>query len=431
MNGLIIACYNRPQYLRQCLESIKACEIPEDTAIILIDDCSTDAEAVSLFESFYLPDIQVIKMRNQKNSRIAFSLKKAYNRLFTMGCEIVTNLDNDAIVKPEFLKKIFAFTKQHPREIVTAFNSMTKNANGTDRHHVIEKYDGYVTKKSVGGINMACTEYTFRQYIEPALDVSITKSGNWDHMACIRAHEAGSPVVCMTPSLVQHIGFDSSMNHREHPDIAEDFVNLHLPDVTLIGVDCVALPRLYRAVEISQKDIRFGEVKILSSLPSKSPHYQQIQNIASKQQYSEFIIKELSQHVKTSHALIIQYDGYVINWKAWSDEFLQYDYIGATWWYKDNMNVGNGGFSLRSKKLLNHLAADETITQLHPEDHHICRTYRHYLESLGFKFAPEEVANRFAIEACYIPADAAKYGGQFGFHGAAVKGLPTDKMFKK
>jgi glycosyltransferase involved in cell wall biosynthesis len=431
MNGLVIACYNRAQYLKQCLESISACEIPPDTLIVLIDDHSTDAEAKQLFAEFYIPDVEIVKMVNQKNSGIAFSLLKAYNRCFTKGCNVVTNLDNDAIVKPDFLKKVFDFYGKHPRKIVTAFNSMTKNANGTERHHVIERSEGYVTKKSVGGINMVCDQYAFANYIEPALHQSINKTGNWDHMACINAAESGNPVVCMTPSLVQHIGFESSMNHREQPDIAEDFFNLMLPDVTLIGVDCVNLQRLYRVVEISTKDIRFGDIKILSSQPSKSPHYLQIRNIASKEQYSTFIIRELTHHVKTSHVLIIQYDGYVINWKAWSDEFLQYDYIGATWWYKDNMNVGNGGFSLRSKKLLDTLSSDENIKELHPEDHHICRTYRPYLESIGFKFAPEEVANRFAIEACNIPKEAANYGGQFGFHGAAVKGLPADKMFKK
>src|ERR1700687_3454326 len=38
---------------------------------------------------------------------------------------------------------------------------------------------------------------------------------------------------------------------------------------------------------------------------------------------------------------------------AWREEFLGCDYIGAQWfWHDDAMRVGNGGFSLRSRKLL-------------------------------------------------------------------------------
>lgn len=87
------------------------------------------------------------------------------------------------------------------------------------------------------------------------------------------------------------------------------------------------------------------------------------------------MIKELNKYIETSYVLIIQYDGFILNPDAWTDEFLEYDYIGAPWWYTDDCNVGNGGFSLRSKKLLEILANDDSILETHPEDHHICRTY--------------------------------------------------------
>jgi hypothetical protein len=56
----------------------------------------------------------------------------------------------------------------------------------------------------------------------------------------------------------------------------------------------------------------------------------------------------------------------------------------------------------------------------HPEDHVICRTYRKYLEEKhGIKFAPIEVARKFAIEG-YNHWDKT-YNGQFGFHSTAVR----------
>lgn len=131
------------------------------------------------------------------------------------------------------------------------------------------------------------------------------------------------------------------------------------------------------------------------------------------------MVKDLYKYVDTDYVLIIQSDGYVKNPTAWMDEWLSYDYIGATWWYNDKFNVGNGGFSLRSRKLLQILATDRNIVRTHPEDHHICRTYGRYLtKKCGIRFAPDEVAKKFSIEG-YKQKDKT-YSGQFGFHGGAV-----------
>ena len=68
----------------------------------------------------------------------------------------------------------------------------------------------------------------------------------------------------------------------------------------------------------------------------------------------------------------------------WDPKFLNYDYIGALWpHYKENQ-VGNGGFSLRSKKLLE---SSRKLIEENPdynlpliEDDYICREKRLDLE---------------------------------------------------
>ena len=202
---------------------------------------------------------------------------------------------------------------------------------------------------------------------------------------------------------------------------------INLKNVTLVGIDCLNLNRLFKAIEISTEKINFAEIKILSSI--KNDKVIKIPKISSIEEYSKFMIKELNNYVDTDYVLIIQYDGFVLNEKAWSDAFLNYDYIGACWWYSDKMNVGNGGFSLRSKKLLTILQKDENILLYHPEDHQICREYGIYLKNeYGIKFAPNEIANIFSIEGVdintknkYMPKttfnETNKWNGQFGFHG--------------
>ena len=194
----------------------------------------------------------------------------------------------------------------------------------------------------------------------------------------------------------------------------------NLPNVTLLGLDCLDINRLKLAADICQKDIEFGAVKLLSSIPDRDPRVVAVDKVDSIEKYSEFCIKKMNDYVDTEFVLIIQYDGFILNPHSWTDEFLKYDYIGAPWWYEDDNNVGNGGFSLRSKKLLSILANDDKINEFHPEDHHICRTYGDYLKSLGIKFAPESVARRFSIEGCLMGPPEVKYGSvwtdEFGFH---------------
>ncbi len=43
------------------------------------------------------------------------------------------------------------------------------------------------------------------------------------------------------------------------------------------------------------------------------------------------MIKRINSYVATPFALVIQYDGFILNPDAWRDEFLDYDYIGAPW----------------------------------------------------------------------------------------------------
>jgi glycosyltransferase involved in cell wall biosynthesis len=418
--GLVITCFNRPQYLSKCLESLAAADLSALHCIVIVNDASTDAETLRLFREFYIDGVPIIKMTNERNLKVYGSLKRGWDKCVEQGCDVLMNLDSDAIVKADFVERLTDAVLNNQVHVVTGFNSRNKKKDGTDRHPVVSVHDGYLMKQSVGGINFAFTGIVYKLLVSPVLERCIDNPVNWDHHVCIDAMKADRPIICLTPSCVQHIGFDSSMGHNEPPDVACDFYNLALPDVTLVGVDCADVNRLIRSADACTKDIKFAGVKLFSSVPTKHESVLKCGNIKSKEQYSQFIVRDLYPHIETSHALIIQHDGHVVNYKAWNDEWLQYDYIGATWWYKDGMNVGNGGFSLRSRKLMEMLATDPEIKIIHPEDHAIGRVYRPYLESKGIKFAPDEVANRFSIEAHNSPKPANRYSGQFGFHGYNV-----------
>lgn len=387
--AVLIITYNRPQYLKETLWSLEKADVSKIDAMLIVDNNSTDAETLSLISHY-----RVIHQPTQQG--ISANLITGYEILFNEGYDIVINFDSDAIIRPDCIEKLLALYK--PGRLLTGFHSTTKSANGEDRHIITAQHDGYCLKESVGGINFVVDRYSYENYVKPAL-ISTNPHGNFDHISCLNA----GGVICAVPSLVQHIGFESSLNHFENPDVADDFYYWDLPNVTLLGVDSNK-ERLDIAKDKCTKWMRFSKVVTLN--PS----------LTSKEQYSIFMIKEAYKYIDTSHVLIFQHDGFVNNYKKWDNDWLQYDYIGAPWWYSDGYNVGNGGFSLRSKRLMEIIATDININQYHPEDHVICRVYRKYLENTyNIRFAPLEAAEKFAFEGYRQPSKFLK--DQFGVHG--------------
>ncbi len=180
---------------------------------------------------------------------------------------------------------------------------------------------------------------------------------------------------------------------------------INLPTVTLLLVDCVDYKRAKLSFDHCCSYVNFGAAHILTSLDIDSPEVVKIPHIGSIPEYSDFMVYKLADYVHTEHVLVAQWDGFIRNIELWSDDFLQYDYIGAPWpesvlypGVPKQFNVGNGGFSLRSKKLIDCVSKDPKLTYHHLEDVMICQLNRAYLEMKDFTFAPLEVAKQFSWE---------------------------------
>jgi Tfp pilus assembly protein PilF len=206
---------------------------------------------------------------------------------------------------------------------------------------------------------------------------------------------------------------------------------LDLPGVTLACVDTANHALALRALVRSRERVRFARTLLLTdALPAgtAAPVGIEVAAIAplrSRDDYSRFVLKDLAPHVATPHVLLVQWDGYVVNPDAWTDAFLDCDYLGARWfWFTDGHDVGNGGFSLRSRRLLEALQ-DPRIVPDDAEDLTIGRTHRALLErEHGIRFGDGALAERFAFEAAY------PVGRPFGFHGLFnfCRVMPSDEL---
>ncbi len=192
-------------------------------------------------------------------------------------------------------------------------------------------------------------------------------------------------------------------------------MNIHLHDVTLCAVDCVTPALAADALQKSSAGLTFGDVFLLTDATTGvDVPIRTIPPLRSRDAYSSFMVRNLVEFIRTSHVLIVQWDGFVLDPRRWRPEFLRVDYIGAQWgWFKDGMTVGNGGFSLRSRKLLETTAKafEETNIAVN-EDVLICREHRRWLEQqFNIVFASPEMADWFSYERSPPAAPT------FGFHG--------------
>lgn len=178
-------------------------------------------------------------------------------------------------------------------------------------------------------------------------------------------------------------------------------MKLQLPNVTLIALTNRNFDAHKAAIDKSCEDIEWGAVKLIWD-----------EKIKSIDDWNYKIIFELHNYVQTDFAFLFHADGYPINPKAWRDEFLDYDFIGAPWplprdnySYRDPkgnlLRVGNS-VSIRSKRIL------ELPSKLNlewksyygntNEDGFLCVHNHEALELHGCKFAPLEVAKFFSRE---------------------------------
>jgi hypothetical protein len=189
-----------------------------------------------------------------------------------------------------------------------------------------------------------------------------------------------------------------------------------LPNVDLISINCVDPYQSAIALNYCQRFFEFGNA-ILATHQDIDVYGIELHLIdkLNWDQYNDYVLK-LVEHTSNEYVLVIQDDGHIVNSKLWDDDFLKYDYIGAPWPFEESWislqcedqrsymrqnfkknRVGNGGFSLRSKKFLE-FSAQYNSCNGHGEDSFLCT--RKYEDAIkyGIKFAPFELAIKFSYE---------------------------------
>ncbi len=211
---------------------------------------------------------------------------------------------------------------------------------------------------------------------------------------------------------------------------------LKLPNVAIISINCKNPEDSVKAIQYSCKDIEFKSRHLFTSakMLCEGVDVIKIPHIDSVFKYSDFILRLSDYKIDADFFLIVQDDGFVLNADKWDNSWLEYDYIGAAWPGEDswidiqkardfmrnsNNRVGNGGFSLRSRKFLS-LSSQFANCEGYGEDNYLCLVKKDFMLKNGIKFPPLSVANSFSMEnnlqdwKSSMSLDTER---TFGFHG--------------
>ncbi len=176
------------------------------------------------------------------------------------------------------------------------------------------------------------------------------------------------------------------------------------------------------AVERTLREVPVGECLLLSDrcFVDGAEHVT-IDPLEGLRDYNALMLDRLGAWTRCDAYLVVQWDGFAVDGRRWQEGFLDYDYIGAPWTHLGGV-VGAGGFSLRSRRLIeavHRLRRHESVADVDTaEDLQICLRYRRELEAAGLRFADPRVAAEFAFERPASSSSSPADIPSFGFHGA-------------
>jgi hypothetical protein len=200
-------------------------------------------------------------------------------------------------------------------------------------------------------------------------------------------------------------------------------LNLNNIEIFCIDGNFTKKEILSKVFKFLNKNFSFHGIKYFSPENPEIDGVKHIQceRLNSLEDYSRYVIKSTPEYVEADYVMYIQWDGFPINPSKWNPEFLNYDFIGAPWPWKtgnDHLGMGkgfNGGFSLRSAKLVKLQKYIPTQFETWHEDAVITDICRNMFIHEGCKYAPYELAKQFSLELD-LPDNSNSFDDVFGFH---------------
>ena len=204
--------YNRPNYLQLTLQSLNKSDIDLSYKKIIYDDASTDKKTISILNKCKNRYNIIFNNKNYKQQSMIKALELIENEDFDYLCY----LDNDAIVNKNFIKKCIYTYKKIKKEQQLNNSQIILSGFDTKNHKIINKYNDYNLKKSIGGIHMF-----FHKNLLKNIKNWWVINEDWGIVNNFKGK-----LFTTNPSIVQHIGKIGDHSSKNNYDLSNNFIEM-------------------------------------------------------------------------------------------------------------------------------------------------------------------------------------------------------------
>ena len=191
-----IGTYNRRYLLEIHAQSLCSARLPANTAIIVIDDCSTDYDT-SYLKSIY-PANADIRRRSENSGGADYAGRDVMVQLEETGADVLVLLDSDLIVASDFLEVGIDLLAKSDG-VLSLFN--------TPNHPAADSQAPFVLKKTIGS---AAT--LWRRDLAREMLAHVAPGPRFDWRFSEFLVGAGYQIYVTKNSRVQHAGFGEGQN---------------------------------------------------------------------------------------------------------------------------------------------------------------------------------------------------------------------------
>ena len=235
--GWVLPTFNRPDYLRRCLESLQRGRY-ERVALAIVDDASDALETQRLVAEFSLPGVPVFRAsrRLREGFLVHENLRFGWDLLcHHTTCSQLCVLDSDTVVRPHWLERLRTsypvLCAQYGSLLLSGFNAI--------EHPAVRNAHDHCLKRSVGGCNLHFSRTIYEDWLRSSL------AEHWDWRVVDQARERAVTIACLRPSVVQHVGQRGIWsNGLTNFDFATDYFLGANPVATLLGYCVRALRKI-------------------------------------------------------------------------------------------------------------------------------------------------------------------------------------------
>lgn len=203
---LLIRSYNRPKYLETTLKSVLESDIDLCYKRYIYDDASDDDKTNNILinnEYINISEKEFIVIKDEVNQGCKMSYIKALNYIKDNNDDddfIICTIDNDVIVKPDFISIIL---KEYDNIYVhyQTYNILLTGFNPTNAHlNMMEEFESYYRKETCGAVN-----FVFHKNFVDFIITHWFEDLDWGIIWAMK--DRNMPLLCLKKSIINHIGY--------------------------------------------------------------------------------------------------------------------------------------------------------------------------------------------------------------------------------